>query len=153
MELKLKRRYKGSEYTIGDLFINGEKFCETIEDTDRGLTSEMSSSEIAKRKVYGKTAIPTGVYPVQMNVVSPKFKSRSWAARWGGKLPRLQNVKGYEGALIHVGNVAQDTLGCVLVGENKVKGQVVNSTATFHRLMPILLGAWNNGEAITLEIV
>lgn len=152
MQLKLKRRYKGTDYTIGDLYVNGKKFCETLEDTDRGLTSEMNLDDIAKQKVYGKTAIPTGTYPVQMGIVSPKFKNRSWAVRWEGKLPRLQNVKGFEGVLIHVGNYAQDTLGCLLVGENKMKGQVVNSVATFHKLMPLLLESWNRGEDITIEI-
>lgn len=152
MQLKLKRRYKGKDYTIGDLYINGKKFCETLEDTDRGLTSEMSLDDIAKQKVYGKTAIPTGTYPVQMGIVSPKFKNRSWAVRWEGRLPRLQNVKGFEGVLIHVGNSAQDTLGCLLVGENKVKGQVVNSASTFFKLMPLLLDSWNRGEDITIEI-
>ena len=95
----------------------------------------MPSEEIEKIKVYGKTAIPTGTYKVDMNTVSPKFKDRTWAKPYSGKLPRLLDVKGYSGVLIHVGNKPEDTLGCLLVGENKVKGQVINSTAAFNRLM------------------
>jgi hypothetical protein len=79
MKLQLKRRYKGTNYTIGDLYIDGEWFSNTLEDTDRNLTSTMSKDEIVKVKVYGKTAIPTGTYVVDMNTVSPKFGKRSWA--------------------------------------------------------------------------
>ena len=75
-----------------------------------------------------------------------------WAKPYKGILPRLENVKGYEGVLIHVGNKAEDTLGCILVGENKVKGQVINSTATFYELMTVLLKAQSAGEVIELTI-
>ena len=79
MKLLLKRKAKKENYTIGDLYIDGKLFCNTLEDTDRNLTSTMSKDEIAKVKVYGKTAIPTGTYVVDMNIVSPKFGKRSWA--------------------------------------------------------------------------
>ncbi len=149
MKLQLKRRYKGTNYTIGDLYIDGEWFSNTLEDTDRNLTSTMSKDEIVKVKVYGKTAIPTGTYVVDMNTVSPKFGKRSWAQPYKGKVPRLQDVPGYEGVLIHPGNTADDTSGCILVGRNKVKGQVVESQNTFHSLMNILKG--DNDITITIE--
>lgn len=138
MKLVLERTFRGSAYTIGKLYVDGDYFCDTLEDVDRGLSSDMPLSEINEKKVYGKTAIPTGTYKVVMNVVSPKFKDRAWAKPWDGKLPRLENVPGYEGVLIHVGNKAEDTLGCILVGQNKVKGQVINSTTTFDKLMDLL---------------
>lgn len=152
MEITIKRRYKSSGYTIGDLLVNGKKFCETLEDTDRGLFATMTEERIREVKVAGKTAIPRGIYRVQMGVVSPKFRSKSWAVRWGGKLPRLLNVPGYEGVLIHVGNYPEDTEGCLLVGENKVKGGVVNSVATFDKLMAVLVEADYRGEQITIDI-
>ena len=62
MKLELKRIAKRSTYTIGRLYIDGVYFCDTLEDTDRGLTSEMSEAEIKRIKVYGQTAIPTGTY-------------------------------------------------------------------------------------------
>lgn len=138
MKLVLERTFRGSAYTIGKLYVDGDYFCDTLEDVDRGLSSDMPLSKINEKKVYGETAIPTGTYKIVMNVVSPKFKDRTWAKPWDGKLPRLENVPGYEGVLIHVGNKAEDTLGCILVGQNKVKGQVINSTATFDRLMGLL---------------
>lgn len=152
MKLLLRRIFKGPRYTIGKLFINGVYECDTLEDQDRGLTSQMSLEEIKAKKVYGVTAIPTGTYSINMTTVSPKFKDRTWAKPYKGMLPRLENVKGYEGVLIHVGNKAEDTLGCILVGENKVKGQVINSTATFYELMTVLLKAQSIGESIELTI-
>lgn len=149
MKLLLKRIAKMEKYTIGKLYVDGEYFADTLEDADRNLTSTMSKDEIAKVKVYGKTAIPTGTYVVDMNTVSPKFGERSWAQPYEGKVPRLQDVPGYEGVLIHPGNTADDTLGCILVGRNKVKGQVVESQNTFHSLMNILKG--DNDITITIE--
>ncbi len=149
MKLLLKRIAKMEKYTIGKLYIDGKYFSDTLEDTDRNLTNTMSKDEIAKVKVYGKTAIPTGTYVVDMNTVSPKFGKRSWAQPYEGKVPRLQDVPGYEGVLIHPGNTADDTSGCILVGRNKVKGQVVESQDTFHSLMNILKG--DNDITITIE--
>ena len=149
MKLLLKRIAKMEKYTIGKLYIDGKYFSDTLEDTDRNLTSTMSKDEIVKVKVYGKTAIPTGTYVVDMNTVSPKFGKRSWAQPYEGKVPRLQDVPGYEGVLIHPGNTADDTSGCILVGRNKVKGQVVESQDTFHSLMNILKG--DNDITITIE--
>jgi hypothetical protein len=67
-------------------------------------------------------------------------------------LPRLLDVKGFEGVLIHSGNTAKDTDGCVLCGENKVKGQVINSQDTFRKLYPILSAADKRGEQIWITV-
>ena len=87
-----------------------------------------------------------------MNIVSPKYAKRNpaYTRPYGHKLPRLLNVRGYEGVLIHAGNTANDTYGCVLVGRNTVKGKVLQSQATWKALMDRLLTDRNN---ITLEIV
>lgn len=152
MELKLIRKYKTKNYCIGHLYINGIYECDTLEDTDRGLTEDSPLSEIQSKKVYGETAIPTGTYKIDMNTVSPKFKDRSWAKFCGGKLPRLIDVPGYSGVLIHVGNKPADTLGCILVGDNKIKGQVINSTSTFQEIYSLMLKAKVAGEEITVTI-
>ena len=149
MELLLKRIAKKQDYTIGKLYINGQWFSNTLEDTDRGLTSSMTEDEISKIKVYGKTAIPTGTYKINMNVVSPKFKNRAWARPYNGKIPRLLNVPGFDGVLIHPGNTSEDSLGCVLVGKNTVKGMVTQSQDTFHELMKVLIK--QNDITITIE--
>ncbi len=148
MELLLKRRYKGSKYTIGSLYIDGKWFSDTLEDTDRNLSSNMSEEEIKKIKIKNKTAIPTGTYKVNMNTVSPKFKDRVWAKPYKGIVPRLMKVPGYDGVLIHPGSNAESTSGCVLVGRNTIKGMLTQSQNTFHALMKILLKEKN----ITLTI-
>ena len=153
MELKVKRKAFEKDYTIGKLYIDGVAFCDTLEDCDRGLTQEMPLEEIKAKKVYGKTAIPTGTYEIYMNTISPKFKDRSWAKPYGGKLPRLIGVKGFEGVLLHVGNTASDSSGCLLVGKNSIKGMITDSTRTFHTLMSkFLLPAKVKGERITITI-
>lgn len=152
MELKLSRDYKKDKYTIGRLYINNKLFCNTIEDKCRGLSSNMSVDIIKGLKVYGETAIPTGTYEIDLNTISPKFKDKSWAKPYGGKIPRLLNVKGFEGILIHPGNTAQDSYGCLLCGLNTKKGMVTNSTEYFHKLMKELLKAKMFGEKITITI-
>ena len=139
LNIRIDRIAKKSTYTIGKLYLNGVYFCDTLEDTDRGLTQGMPLQKIKDLKIKGATAIPKGKYKVTMNVVSPKFSKRATYQFCQGKLPRLLNVDGYDGVLIHIGNTAKDTEGCILVGQNKVVGQVINSTATFKKLYAEML--------------
>lgn len=152
MQLTLKRKYKKDQYTIGNLYINGTWFCNTLEDKDRGLSSTMSYAQIAAKKVKDKTAIPIGIYTIQLNVYSPRFGSKPYYIKTcNGYLPRLIDVPCYEGVLIHVGNTAEDTSGCILVGENKAVGKVLNSKEVFERLYKILKEA-SKKEIITIKI-
>ena len=146
MELLVKRKWKKDTYTIGQLYIDGKYFCDTLEDKDRGLSDDMSVSDIMKQKRYGITAIPYGRYKVDMNTVSPKYQKRNaaYTRPYGHKMPRILNVKGYDGILIHPGNTANDTFGCLLVGKNTVVGKVMNSQATWKQLMDKLLKDKNN---------
>lgn len=134
MKLVLKRINNQDNYCEGKLYIDGIYQCDVIEDTDRGLTNEMSITEIQSKKVYGETAIPKGTYQITLDVVSPKFKDRSWATFCEGKLPRLLDVPGFEGVLIHTGNEASNSLGCLLVGQKTKDGWISNSTQTFKDL-------------------
>lgn len=142
MEIKVNRIARKGGYTIGRLFINNEYFCDTLEDTDRGLKDTMQVNEILAKKRKGVTAIPTGKYDVILTF-SPRFKR---------VLPLLLSVKCYEGVRIHAGNTAEDTEGCLLVGENKIKGQIVNSRATLERLMSVLLECEKKKEKVTITI-
>jgi hypothetical protein len=146
MELLLHRRFLGEDYTIGSLYIGTESeneyFCDTLEDVDRGLTQSMPLEEIKRIKIPHETAIPTGVYKVIVNL-SPAKKRM---------LPRLLDVPGFSGILIHRGNTKSDSSGCILVGENKVKGKVINSTACEKRLVEILTKAQERNEETRLII-
>ena len=154
LQMKLDRRYKCNGYTIGHLYVDGQYFCDTLEDVDRGLADTMTEAEIKAKKLKSITAIPTGVYYVNMTTKSAKFGDKPFYRQTcGGKLPRLLGVKGFDGILIHCGNTAKDTDGCILVGENKVKGQLINSRETFQRLYAVLKDAANRRATITITIV
>ena len=134
MRLTLVRIANRPTYCIGKLYIDGKWFCDTIEDTDRGLCDEMSEKEILKRKIKGETAIPTGIYQVLITY-SPKYKKQ---------MPLVNNVKGYSGIRIHSGNTAKDTEGCLIVGKNKEVGKVLESRITYNALFKRLQQAKGN---------
>lgn len=135
MEIKVDRKWKKEKYTIGRLYIDGEFICNTIEDTDRGLTQSMSEEEIKSKKIYGQTAIPTGRYKVLMNVVSPKFSQKEFYMNvCKGKVPRLEGVKGFSGILIHSAATADNVEGCIGVGFNTEKGKLTSIKEAFEKV-------------------
>ena len=134
MELLLKRIARRETYTIGHMYVDGEYYCDTLEDTDRGLRQDMAVPVLRAMKRKGITAIPTGRYRVTLEVKSPKYSKKKDYEFCNGYVPRLINVPAYDGVLIHIGNYPKDTEGCILVGRNTVVGQVTHSTETFWRL-------------------
>lgn len=137
MEILVERKYKKSKYTIGNLYIDGQFMSNTLEDTDRGLSNNMTVDQIKKIKIQDQTAIPTGTYEVVLNVISPKFGSKEFYKTYanGGRLPRLLNVKGFDGILIHVGEGGPElTSGCILVGLNTIVGKLTNSKECFKKV-------------------
>lgn len=133
MKLKLIRDIKGKNYTAGKLYLNGEYFCDTLEDQHRkdGV------------KVPGETCIPEGTYNFQL-YYSPKHKCL---------VPLLENVPMFTMIEIHVGNTIADTAGCILVGKrDKVTSKLTGGTSriTFNRLMGHLTV---RHEAHTIEII
>ena len=151
MEILVERKWKNSNYTIGILSIDGKRFCETLEDVDRNLNSSMSVEQIKAIKKPNETAIPTGTYEVTLDIFSPKFGNKSFYKKTcNGKLPRILNVKGFDGVLIHCGNTNLDTSGCILVGRNLEKGKVLKSQEIFEKLYKILKENKNN---LTIKIL
>lgn len=152
MKLTIKRTITRNNYTLGKLYIDGVYFCDTLEDRDRGLTQNMSVEQIKSIKVPGETAIPKGTYKVTLDVVSPKFsKYPFYMQTCEGKLPRLIDVKGYEGVLIHVADgPKRDSLvqGCIGIGNLSAEEYLMNGKKVFIELYNKLKG--NN---IELEII
>lgn len=142
MRLRIERVALRPTYTIGRLYVEGAYLCDTLEDTvrPRGV------------KVYARTAIPAGEYRVRMDVRSPRFGGRPRYRKYGGRLPRLEGVPGFKGILIHPGSNAENTAGCILVGENKQVGRLTNSLYTFDKLWHILESARLRGEEITVSV-
>jgi hypothetical protein len=148
MELVLKRIAKKDDYTIGRLYVRktvldeysaGEELeyiCDTLEPQWRDYAK-------GARKIKGKSAIPEGRYPVVITY-SPKFK------QW---LPLLVNVPMFSGIRIHAGNDAvNDSQGCILVGENRVKGKVLNSRKYVKLVKAKIVEAKDKGESVFIEI-
>lgn len=143
MRIYVKRIFKGSSYTIGKLYMDGEFFCDTIEDVVRSLPSVCPDTPKGrackcKEKVYARTAIPAGTYKVTMEY-SPRFKRT---------LPYLHDVPHFLGILIHSGNTDADSAGCIIVGRNTVKGKVLESRATLDKLISRI----EDEKDITIEI-
>lgn len=152
MKLTIKRTITRNNYTLGELYIDGQFFCSTLEDKDRGLTQNMSVEQIKSMKVPGKTAIPKGTYKVTLDVVSPKFsKYLFYMEVCEGKLPRLIDVKGYEGVLIHVADgIKRDALlqGCIGIGNLSSEEYLINGKQVFKEFYNRI-----KGNDVELEIL
>lgn len=153
MDIKVKRIFKGDKYTIGNLYINDKFVCDTIEDVDRGLKQNMDNIEISKLKIQDQTAIPTGKYKVTLSVQSPSFSKKPYYLNFcNGYLPRLENVPGFSGILIHRGVDQNHSSGCIIVGYNTIKGKVTNSQKAFETVYNMLKEAYDTGENIYITI-
>lgn len=157
MKLKVERIKNGPTYTIGKMYVDSKYFCDTLEDLDRGLLDSMNVEEVKSKKIYGETGIPKGTYKVTLDIVSPKFSQYLFYMEvCKGKLPRLLDVKGYEGILIHVADgPKKDKLlyGCIGIGERQADDSLANGKKVFKTFYSLLESAKKHGEDITIEIV
>ena len=140
MKLTLKRIALRPTYTIGKLYIDDNYFCDTLEDTVRDLNKN-GKFDNREKKVYAKTAIPYGTYEIKWTY-SPRFKKYT---------PQLINVPSFDGIRVHAGSTPADTAGCILLGENKKVGMVLNSRATINKFYPIIKEDCSKGK-VTIEI-
>ena len=156
MEILVYRKWPKAGYCIGRMYIDGQLICNSLEDEDRGLSDSMDERTIRNRKIYGKTAIPRGRYTIDMKTVSPKFsKKEFYMDVCQGKLPRLKDVKGFEGILLHVadGPKGADLLeGCIGIGLNKKVGQLCDGKETFKKVYALMKEAHGRGERIYITI-
>jgi hypothetical protein len=122
MKLELRRRWLSDKSTIGELWIDGEFECFTLEDVYRAPGQAF---------VPGATCIPCGLYDVAITH-SPKF---------GIDMPLVLNVPGRRGIRFHWGNKPEDTDGCVLVGKHRVIDQILESRAAYEAFFQRLMAA------------
>ena len=152
LNLYSERRWFKNTYCISRLSVEGMDFSDVLEDKDRGLTSDMSTAEIYKKKVYGGTAIPYGRYEIRLTK-SPKFSNREWAKEFDGLVPELVDVPGFVSIRIHPGTTCNDTDGCLLPGMNKAVGKVLDSRKAYHDLMEYyLMPAHKAGQKMFITI-
>lgn len=134
MKIEVNRIFKASTYTIGELSVNDNYLCDTLEDRVRP----------EGEKVYGETAIPAGTYTVVL----------SYSNRFKKVMPEIQNVPNFTGVRIHCGNSSKDTEGCLLVGkwDGKTENWISDSKNSYNKLYPLLEEAFNKKENITITI-
>jgi len=142
MDLVLTRRTFTEHSTIGDLTRDGERLCVVLEDCDRGLEQGWNREQIARAKLPGRTAIPSGRYLVVV----------TWSPRFQRPLPLLLDVPGYEGVRVHPGNTEHDTEGCLLPGLLEGPDRVDRSRDAFGLLYPLISAACSKGERVVLTI-
>ena len=128
LELDLQRIYFAPKYTIGKLYVNGVYFCDTIEDVNRDLNKDGDLKDVGEGKVMHETAIPFGRYQVIVDM-SPRFKRL---------LPRILNVPGFDGVLMHNGVDENSSSGCIILGKNTIKGKVTDSRKYMNDLTDLL---------------
>lgn len=141
MKLTLHRTDLCTDYTAGQLYVDGSRFCATLEDTNRDKDKN-GRLDGYEKKIYGETCIPFGIYRIRVSM-SPKFKR---------ELPEVLDVPHFSGIRIHRGNTPKDTLGCILVGERVENGYLYNSTIYETQLTKLLKAAQERGEKIWLTI-
>ena len=134
MKIEVNRIFKASNYTIGELSVNNNYVCDTLEDKVR----------VDGEKVYAETAIPTGTYTLVL----------SYSNRFKKVMPEILNVPNFSGIRIHCGNSSKDTEGCLLVGkwDGKTENWISDSKNSYNKLYPLLEEAFNKKETITITI-
>ena len=134
MKIEVNRIFKASNYTIGELSVNNNYVCDTLEDKVR----------VNGKKVYAETAIPTGTYTLVL----------SYSNRFKKVMPEILNVPNFSGIRIHCGNSSKDTEGCLLVGkwDGKTENWISDSKNSYNKLYPLLEEAFNKKENITITI-
>lgn len=145
LELSINRFFKGSDYTIGRFSVDGVKLCDTMEDPVRLLVDKNSDGDYddaGEGKIKGRTAIPAGRYKVVLRY-SPRFKRIT---------PHITGVPGFKYILIHAGNTAADTDGCILPGLNNIKGRVLMSRKFEDEITSLIKDAIDSGKDVYISI-
>ena len=143
MTIRIDRKWKKAEYTISKVYINGRYFgCNALEDTDRGLLQTMQITELQRKKIKGKTAIPRGYYDVRITY-SQKYKR---------DMPLVVDVPAFSGIRLHSLNKPEDSEGCIGFGKNDKVGWISDSKYWTDKICRLIETALNKGEKVTLIV-
>ena len=129
MKIDVIRKNLNDDCTIGEMLVNGNHECYTLEPTVRPVGAE---------KVFGKTAIPYGTYRV----------ITSFSGHFQRDMPLLVGVPNFDEVRIHPGNTAANTEGCCLVGESESAESIGQSVLAFDALWPKIRDAVESGEEV-----
>ena len=151
MKIIIDRVYKYPKYTIGEVYVNGDFYCYSLEDVDRGLHTELPMRYFKERKVYGETAIPRGIYEVVIDW-SVKFKKYMPHVLWRNADGKLVEVPGFSGIRLHSLASSKDTLGCIGFGDWKGGDRLYGSPAITSNLVDKINNAWKAKDKIILEV-
>jgi hypothetical protein len=124
-------------FVMSQVYINGLKFCECVEDMDRRLEVYGASDKVKKQ-----TAAPRGVYSIEL----------SFSHRFQKVLPILNNVPFFEGVRIHGGNKAEHSEGCLLFGKLRTIDGVSGCANVMQVLMERIQAAEDRNEPCMIEI-
>lgn len=153
LELTLVRNEYGKDFCGGRLLVSEMDFSDTMEPPSRHLTSDMPLSEIKKKKVAGKTAIPTGRYKITWEW-SQRLHGRTYGKKYNGKFPCLNDVPGFSGILFHPLNKGPESQGCIGTGERWKAGTILNATQAYYDLMDFyLVPAFKRNQDVYITIV
>lgn len=128
----------GEAFTPGELYVDGLRVGFTCEDEDRRLENQGSKGA----KVYGKTAVARGSYDLEV----------SFSSRFQRELPAVLGVESFSGIRIHGGNRAEDSLGCILLGQVRTATGIAKCASTVQRLISMIKACEDIGERVTLEV-
>jgi len=145
LEFSLVRRGFAETYTIGKLSADQEYVCDTLEDKVRDLHDRNHDGDFddpGEGKIYGETAIKYGRYQIIMTY-SPKFKKR---------MPELLGVEGFTSIRIHRTVTAKGVEGCIGVGLNKKKGQLIDGPYFENLICRMIDTAIDEGKKVFITI-
>lgn len=121
-DLTVKRFYDDGDATLGEMTIDGEVFCFTLEDQHQDI------------KIAGETRIPAGRY--LLKAIYNSGLAKKYKQRFGHDFViGIEDVPGFKYIRIHCGNTDDHTDGCILVGMSKNNNNTISRSREAYKLL------------------
>jgi hypothetical protein len=141
LKLVLSRHPAGKTCFIGELSVDGEAFCHTLEDLPVPVDGK------------GKGCIPADTYTVLLTPSPAVARGLLWSPLKSTELPLLINVPGRDGIRIHSCNDQSDLLGCLGVGRWNGGERLSGSRNVLEKLCDLMVAAKLMKQPVTIEIL